>query len=96
MKTRSPAPTTPRMEPSKAIGTRLCQLAAAMAAVSSYGLAQAQTWTKIADEGQAFTVSGTQTVRYGANASWIQRATTSGNCLIETKDDPPLLGLILF
>ncbi len=33
---------------------------------------------QIAIEGQAFTVSGTQTVRYGADARWVQKAVTSG------------------
>ena len=39
------------------------------------------TWTRIAGEGQAFTVSGTQTVRYGTGSAWIQKSvTTSGTC----------------
>src|SRR5205085_1930231 len=36
------------------------------------------TWQMIAWENQSFTVSGTQTVRYGANASWITRSVTNG------------------
>jgi len=44
-------------------------------------VAAAPTWTRIASEGQAFTVSGTQTVRYGAGSGWIQKSvTTSGTC----------------
>ncbi|HSW03975.1 InlB B-repeat-containing protein [Aquabacterium sp.] len=39
------------------------------------------TWTKIADEGASFTVNGTQTVRFGAGSSWVQRSVTgSGQC----------------
>ncbi len=39
------------------------------------------SWTKIANEGQAFTVSGTQTVRYGTGSSWVSRSVTdSGTC----------------
>ncbi|HEX6364279.1 MAG TPA: hypothetical protein VFZ93_15080, partial [Albitalea sp.] len=36
------------------------------------------TWTRIAVEGQAFTVSGTATVRYGADTRWVQKSVTSG------------------
>ena len=43
--------------------------------------AQAQSWTKIADEGGGFTVAGTTTVRYGAGTSWIQLSVTgTGQC----------------
>ncbi|MES2749627.1 MAG: right-handed parallel beta-helix repeat-containing protein [Patescibacteria group bacterium] len=38
-------------------------------------------WTQIAKEGQRFTVSGTQTVRYGYGTSWVQKTVTnSGTC----------------
>ena len=36
------------------------------------------TWIKIADEGQAFTVIGAQTVRYGAGANWITLSVAGG------------------
>ena len=36
------------------------------------------TWIKIADEGNPFSVSGTQTVRFGAGANWVQRLVTGG------------------
>ena len=43
--------------------------------------AQAQSWTKIADEGGSFSVAGTQTVRYGAGSSWIQMSISgTGQC----------------
>ncbi len=39
------------------------------------------TWVKIADEKTNFTVTGTQTVRYGAGSRWVQKSVTnSGYC----------------
>jgi hypothetical protein len=39
------------------------------------------TWTKIADEKTNFSVSGTQTVRYGTGSSWVQKSVSgSGYC----------------
>jgi glucose/arabinose dehydrogenase len=39
------------------------------------------TWTRIASEGQSFSVSGTRTVRYGVDTRWVQRSVTgSGQC----------------
>ncbi len=35
------------------------------------------TWTRIASEKTTFTVSGTQTVRYGAGSRWVQKSVTS-------------------
>src|SRR3982750_4596657 len=44
-------------------------------------LAATESWTQIASEGQSFTVSGTQTVRYGAGSNWVQKSVTnSGQC----------------
>jgi hypothetical protein len=55
--------------------SKQCDVAAAPAP------APAPAWTWIAAENQAFTVNGTQTVRYGANASWITKLVTStGKC----------------
>ncbi|MEY4561557.1 MAG: endoglucanase precursor (endo,4-beta-glucanase)(cellulase) protein, partial [Pseudomonadota bacterium] len=43
----------------------------------------AGTWTQIATEGQSFAVTGTQTVRFGAGSSWVQRSvTTTGACTV--------------
>jgi hypothetical protein len=40
-----------------------------------------EVWTLIANEYQSFQVTGTQTVRYGAGSTWIQRSVTdSGQC----------------
>ncbi len=35
------------------------------------------TWTRIAGEKTTFTVSGTQTVRYGSGSRWVQKSVTS-------------------
>lgn len=41
----------------------------------------ASSWTRIATEGQSFSVSGTRWVRYGADPRWVQRSVTgSGQC----------------
>jgi hypothetical protein len=45
--------------------------------VTSSGGTTTQTWTKVANEGQTFSLSTTKTVRYGAQTSWIQK-TLSG------------------
>lgn len=43
--------------------------------------AQAQTWTRIATEGQAFTVPPATVVRYGAGTAWLVRTTGgAGQC----------------
>ncbi|HEV7912365.1 MAG TPA: Ig-like domain-containing protein, partial [Albitalea sp.] len=52
------------------------------------------TWTKVANEGQSFTVSGTQTVRYGANSSWIEKSvTSSGQCTNSFFGSDPAYGI---
>jgi len=38
------------------------------------------TWVKIAAENAAFTVKGTQRVRFGSGKSWIAKTTASGPC----------------
>ncbi len=53
-------------------------LVCALSAISAAASAQTQTWTKIASEGQAFSVSGTQTVRYGAGSSWLTKSVSGG------------------
>ncbi|MGL4608233.1 MAG: DUF4832 domain-containing protein [Trueperaceae bacterium] len=41
----------------------------------------AVTWTKIADETATFTVSATQTVRFGSDTRWVQKSVTgTGTC----------------
>lgn len=45
------------------------------------GLEATAVWTKIADEYDDFTVSGTQTVRYGVDSRWVEKTVTdSGYC----------------
>jgi len=52
-------------------------------------------WTKIADENQNFTVSGTQTVRYGSGSSWLQRSVTGGGtCSNAWFGSDPLFGVV--
>ncbi|MBW8828404.1 MAG: Ig-like domain repeat protein [Burkholderiales bacterium] len=59
------------------------------------GAAHAQTWTKIASEGASFSVSGTQTVRYGAGSSWIQKTVSdSGTCTNAYFGSDPAFGTI--
>jgi Peptidase M66 len=53
------------------------------------------TWTRIAGENQPFTVSGTQTVRYGSGSTWIQRSVTnSGQCSNTFFGSDPLFGVV--
>lgn len=53
------------------------------------------TWTRIASEGASFTVNGTQTVRYGAGSSWIQRSVTnSGQCTNAFFGSDPAWGVL--
>jgi hypothetical protein len=62
---------------------RTCTVAmsAARNVAAAFAAPATPTWTRIAGEGASFTVSGTQTVRYGAGSSWIQRSvTSSGQC----------------
>jgi uncharacterized protein (DUF1800 family) len=51
-------------------------------------------WTAVAVEGGAFTVSGTQTVRYGAGTTWIEKSVTgSGQCTNGFFGRDPLYGV---
>jgi lysophospholipase L1-like esterase len=52
-------------------------------------------WTRIAGERESFTVSGTQTVRYGADTRWIQKAVTgSGTCSSTWFGGDPAYGVV--
>lgn len=55
------------------------ELEQAQAAGGPTERAQAVTWTKIADEGRSFTVSGVQTVRYGADSRWVEKQVSGTN-----------------
>jgi parallel beta-helix repeat protein len=51
-------------------------------------------WTKIATEGQSFTVDGVQDVRYGAGSTWFQMTVTgSGKCTNAFFGGDPAKGL---
>ena len=53
------------------------------------------SWTRIAGEGQAFTVNGTQTVRYGSGTSWITRSVTGGGtCSNAFFGNDPIYGVV--
>jgi hypothetical protein len=53
------------------------------------------SWTRIATENQAFTVSGTQTVRYGSGSTWIQKSVAgSGQCTNSFFGSDPLFGIV--
>ncbi len=55
----------------------------------------APTWSKIADEGQSFSVSGTQTVRYGSGSAWISRSVTAnGQCSNAFFGSDPIVGVV--
>jgi hypothetical protein len=56
---------------------------------------QAQVWwTQVAVEGGDFTVSGTQTVRYGAGASWITKSVSgAGVCSNTFFGSDPVFGV---
>ncbi len=60
----------------------------------SEALAFRPTWTRIAFEGQPFTVSGTQTVRYGSGGNWVQRSVTGvGQCTNAFFGSDPAVGV---
>jgi hypothetical protein len=78
--------------------TALCGAGIVDAAATLAALASAPApsgWTHIADEGQGFTVSGTQTVRYGNGSSWITMSvTTSGSCSNAFFGSDPIYGVV--
>lgn len=51
-------------------------------------------YTRIADEGQSFSIKGTQTVRYGANSTWIEREVSGdARCTNDFFGQDPLNGV---
>jgi len=57
--------------------------------------APAPGWTKVADEGQGFSVSGTRTVRYGSDSSWITMSVTgTGSCSNAFFGSDPIYGVV--
>lgn len=72
----------------------LLKLLFSMAALCTYGMAQAQSWSNIATEGQAFQVSGTQTVRYGTASAWVRKKVkTNGQCTTQFFGSDPAPGV---
>src|SRR5205085_2151365 len=52
-------------------------------------------WVSIASEWQAFTVNGTQTVRFGSGTNWIEKSVTdSGACTNAFFGEDPLFGVV--
>jgi len=78
--------------------TTLCGAGIVDAAASVSGLAASPPsagWTKIADEGQSFAVSGTQTVRYGSGAYWITKTVSGGgDCSNAWFGTDPIVGIV--
>lgn len=82
--------------------TALCGAGIVDAAASLAGLTAppsppppASTWQVVASEGQTFTVTGTQTVRYGSGTSWITRVVTGGGtCSNSWFGNDPLVGVV--
>ena len=59
------------------------------------GATNPTTWSRIAVEGAAFNVSGTQTVRFGSGSSWITRTvTSSGSCTNAFFGNDPIFGVV--
>ncbi len=53
------------------------------------------TWTQIAVENAAFTVTGTQTVRFGLGSNWIEKLVTgSGQCSLAFFGIDPIYGVV--
>ena len=78
--------------------TALCGAGIVNAAAAVSGLASSppvEGWTKIADEGQAFAVNGTQMVRYGSGAYWITKAVSGGGeCTNGWFGTDPIVGIV--
>ena len=52
-------------------------------------------WTRIAGEGQAFNVSGSQTVRYGSGSAWLTRTVIDyGECTNSFFGSDPIVGVL--
>ena len=53
------------------------------------------TWNKVASEGQQFTLSGTQTIRYGSGSSWVQKSLSgTPTCSNTTFGKDPIVGTV--
>jgi hypothetical protein len=73
---------------------RVVAVAALLLMTSTAALAQAVTWTKVADEWRSFAVNGTQRVRYGSGSTWIERSVSGqGQCTNAFFGRDPLPGI---
>jgi chitosanase len=70
------------------------QTAAAGAQDDERRAALAVTWTRVAGEGQSFTVNGVQTVRYGDGSRWVEKQVSgSGKCSNSFFGKDPAVGV---
>ena len=76
-------------------GDDVSRTAEPTAAKSMRALDADDIWTTIAKEGERFTVSGTQTVRYGSGSTWItMQVNGSGECSNGAFGQDPLYGVV--
>ena len=76
-------------------GDAVSPTSAPTAAKSMQALDSGDSWTTIAHEGERFTVSGTQTVRYGSGSTWItMQVNGSGDCSNGAFGQDPLYGVV--
>jgi len=69
--------------------------AAAAKSVRALDSGTGDGWTTIANEGDRFTVPGTQTVRYGSGSTWItMQVNGSGDCSNVAFGQDPLFGVV--
>lgn len=67
----------------------------ASAAKNMRALDAEDSWTTIANEGERFTVAGTQTVRYGSGSTWItMQVNGGGECSNGAFGGDPLVGVV--
>jgi hypothetical protein len=76
-------------------GDAVSPTSAPTAAKSMQALDSGDSWTTVAHEGGRFTVSGTQTVRYGSGSTWItMQVNGSGECSNGAFGQDPLYGVV--
>ena len=67
---------------------------AATSTAATAASSTASVWLTVAKESAAFAVSGTQTVRFGAGSTWVQKSVTgSGQCTTAFFGQDPLVGV---
>jgi subtilisin family serine protease len=93
VKTKSGGATARLNAPISVLTQAVCLTA--LTAASQMTLAQT-TWTKVATEGQNYSVIGTQTIRFGGNNNWIEKTLTGGTlqCTNAFFGRDPLYGVV--